>query len=150
VKVQKLAEEAENEQQVLGAGGKRRRSRLGFVEPAEQFADVVANRGDALPGDFFPDEVGDQEPEQQLTLDGSEQDGSPGPGVERFETLVRQRVNGALAGLARLCARRQIAELGQPLGLDVVLALPRPAEDPNTSSPRCTAPIPTCASASMT
>jgi hypothetical protein len=59
MKVQEPAEEAEHEQQVLGPGGKRCGSRLGLIEPVEQFADVVANRGDALPCDFFPDQVGD-------------------------------------------------------------------------------------------
>ena len=54
MKVQEPAEEAENEQQVLGPGGKRCGSRLGLLEPVEQVADVVANRGDALPRDLSP------------------------------------------------------------------------------------------------
>ena len=35
-----------------------------------------------------------------------------------------------MAGLAWLGARRQVSELGEPLGLDVVLALTGPVEDP--------------------
>ena len=50
--------------------------------------------------------------------------------AQGIEPLVGQRVDGALARLARLLARLQVAELRQPLRLDVVLALARPVEDP--------------------
>ena len=51
------------------------------------------------------------------------------PRAQRLEPLVGQRVHGPLARLARLLARLQVAELREPLRLDVVLALPRPVED---------------------
>jgi len=49
VKVEEAAEEAEDEQQVLGPRGLRRREFLGLAEPGEQVADVLADGGDALP-----------------------------------------------------------------------------------------------------
>ena len=54
VQVEKPAQEAEHQQQVLGTGGTRLREGFGFFEPDEQIADVVADRADALPGDGLP------------------------------------------------------------------------------------------------
>jgi hypothetical protein len=130
VEVEEPAQEAEHEQQVLGPRGTRPGEGLGLLETGEQIADVVADCADALPGGFLPDQVGDQQADQQLAFDRGEAHRGPGPRAERFQALVRQRVNGALPGLARLGARRQVSELGQPLGLDVVLALTGPVEDP--------------------
>ena len=48
--------------------------------------------------------------------------------LQRLEALVAERVDRALARLARLLARLEVAEPGQPLGLDVVLALAGPVE----------------------
>jgi len=45
-----------------------------------------------------------------------------------FSPLSVSVVDGARAGLARLRARLEVAELGQALGLDVVLALAGPVE----------------------
>ena len=49
--------------------------------------------------------------------------------AQRLEALVGERVDRPLARLAGLLARLEVAELGQPLGLDVVLALARPVEE---------------------
>jgi hypothetical protein len=130
VEVQEPPQEAEHEQQVLGPGGTRPGERLGLLKPDEQIADVVADRGDALPGGFLPHQVGDQQAEQQLALDGGEAHRGPGPRAKRLQALVGQCIDGARAGLTRLGACRQVSELGEPFGLDVVLALTCPVENP--------------------
>ena len=105
-------------------------ARLGLVEPRPQVGDVVAQRPDALARHLLAHEVGDQQPQQRLALDRREGDRRLRPRAQRLEPLVGQRVDRPLARLARLLARLEVAELGQPLGLDVVLAFARPVEDP--------------------
>ena len=50
--------------------------------------------------------------------------------AQRVESLVGERVDGALAGLAGLLAGVEVAEVREPLGLGVVLALAGPGEHP--------------------
>ena len=50
--------------------------------------------------------------------------------AQRLESLLGERVDGALAGLARLLAGFEVAELREPLRLGVVLALAGPVEHP--------------------
>src|SRR5262249_32675419 len=59
-----------------------------------------------------------------------QRDGGAGVVDESLPAPVGEGVDRALPGLARLCARGEVAELREPLRLDVVLALPGPVEDP--------------------
>src|SRR5207248_548777 len=81
-------------------------------------------------GRRLADQVGYKQAEEQLALDRCEKDRRARPGSQRVEPLLGQRVDGALAGLARLLPGGEVAKPGEPLRLNVVLALTGPGEDP--------------------
>ena len=84
-----------------------------------------------MPLHFFPGEdIAEEEPEQPLVAQLEDHVLAVGqPLVQHTLALRRQRVDGPLARAAGLLARLQVAQLGQPLRLDVVLALARAVED---------------------
>jgi hypothetical protein len=80
-------------------------------------SEVVAKRGHAPSRDVLADEVADQEAEQCVALDRHECDRRLGVFVERVESLLGERVDGAFAGLAGFLAGREVAELRDSLRL---------------------------------
>jgi hypothetical protein len=105
--------------------------RAAGIEARGEIGDVVPKRGEALARDHLSDQVGDQQPEEQVALDGDEACGRPGVLAERLEALLRQRVDGPLARLSRLLSRSEVPEAREPLRLRVVLALACPVQDPS-------------------
>ena len=111
--------------------GRRLGARVGLVEPLAEVGDVVAERRRGSRGSPPRRRGRDQQAEERLALERRE--ARPGCGAyvaQRLEPLVGERVDGPLAGLARLLARLEVAEPGEPLRLDVVLALAGPVEHP--------------------
>ena len=101
--------------------------RLG--DSAAHGVEVVAERSHALADDGFADEVGGEKAQERVALERREADRRLRPLAKRVETLVGERVDRALARLARLLARGEVAEPREPLRLDVVLALAGPREE---------------------
>ena len=79
-------------------------------------------------GDRFSDEVAEQEPEERVALERREAHRSLRVLAQSLEPLLRERVHRALAGLAGFASCLEVAELREPLWLDVVLALSGPVE----------------------
>jgi hypothetical protein len=100
VQLEKSPQEPDDEQQVLLAVGQLLRRPLGVVEPPADVADLVTKRSDALAGGGLADQVGDQQPLQEIALQRREAGGRTRIFAQRLEALVGERVNGALAGLA--------------------------------------------------
>ena len=103
---------------------------LGLVEPRGEVGDVLSERAEALAHRRLADEVGHEQARERLVLHPRVAHRRARPLPQRLQALVGERVDGALARLARLLARVEVAEARQALGLDVVLALPRPVVDP--------------------
>ncbi|HEU0335437.1 MAG TPA: MMPL family transporter, partial [Gaiellaceae bacterium] len=128
VQLEQPPQEADHEQQVLAPVRQQHGGRLGVVEPGLQVGDVLAQSGEARTRHVLPDEIGEQQPQQRLALQGRERDGRAGVGAECVEAPIGERVDRPFACLAGLAPRFEVAEPGQPLRLDVVLALARPVE----------------------
>ena len=109
--------------------GEQVRGALGVPEPCLEVSDVVAERADALACDLLADEVANQQAEQRVGLERCERDRRPRVRLQRGGAFVSECVDGSRARLSRLLAGREVSELGQPLGLGVVLALARPREE---------------------
>ena len=104
VQLEEAAQEAGHEQQVLLAVRERPLRGARLFEARVDVGDVVAQGGHALAGDLLADEVADQQPEQRVALQRREGDGRARVFAERLESLVGERVDGALARLAGLLA----------------------------------------------
>ena len=123
-----------DEAQILLAMREGRSAALGFHQALADVGNVLAEREQRLTGDRLAHKVADQKPKQWVALDRGDRGGGPGLVDERFPASSRQRIDGALAGLARLLAGREIAQRCQALRLGVVLALTGPGE--HASMPR--------------
>src|SRR5262249_45985130 len=95
-----------------------------------QVVDVVAQGCNPLSCRLLPHEVCDEEANQELALDRCELNRGLRPGAKRLDPFRGQRVDGSLTRLPRLLPGLEVAELGEALRLDVVLALPGPGEHP--------------------
>ena len=78
--------------------------------------------------DRFADEIADQQSEQRVALERCEAHRGLCVGAKRVEPLLGQRVHRSLPRFARLASCLEVAETGESLGLDVVLALTCPVE----------------------
>ena len=106
---------------------------LAFVESFFQVGDVVAKGHEAGSGGRLSDEVAEEESEERIALEWREAHWCLRVLVESVEPLLGERVNGAFAGLARFASCLEVAELREPLWLDVVLAFSGPVEHPPLS-----------------
>ena len=104
------------------------RRRHTLVEPCPKIGEVLPERLEALYRRVLADEVGDQEPQEWIALQGRERRGRLRVGAQGVDALLRQPVDGSLSRLARLLLRLEVAEPGEPLRLRVVLALAGPVE----------------------
>ena len=112
VEVEVAPEEVDRHEQVLATVGQVLRRTLSVVESCLEVGDVLLEGAHALARDLFAHQVADEQAEQGVALERSEGDRGGGVLLERLESLVGQRVDRALAGLAGLLARLEVAELG--------------------------------------
>jgi osmotically-inducible protein OsmY len=128
VQVEQATEKVDRKQQVGGTVRVCTGRLDGLVESCAQVGDVVAEGGEAFARHLLADKVANQQAQESVTLHRSDRDGSARIIPERVQTLVGERVHRALPRLARFLAGLQVAELREPLRLDVVLALAGPIE----------------------
>ena len=128
VQIEEPAQEAVDEVQVLLAVWQAGSPAVARVHPLAQVGDLGAQGLQAGARHLLPHQVGDEQAQERVALERRDGDRRPRVGAQRSQPLVGERVDGALAGLARLLARVQVTEAGQPLRFGVVLALARPGQ----------------------
>jgi hypothetical protein len=87
VQLQQAAHEAGHKQQVLASVGEILGARLELVDAHDQIGDVLAQRADSGPGRALADQVGNQQAQQGLALQGQEPHRRLRPRGERVEAL---------------------------------------------------------------
>src|SRR5262249_32028648 len=129
VQVQKPAQEAGGEQEVLLAVWELACALVRLVEKRTKLFEVDAQRREALAGDLLADEVAEQQPHERVALQRGDGDRRACVVGQRAATSLRKGVDGALSRLPRFLACVEVPEPGEALRFDVVLALAGPVED---------------------
>src|SRR5579864_5421058 len=133
LQLEQAAQVLGDEQEIATPVRKRRCIRFSLGDALLQLGDLITERTDAAARRPDADEVGNEQPDQELALHGRESRRCLGPFAQRRGPFDGERVHRPLPRLAGLLPRAQVTEAREPLRLDVVLALPRPVEEAATS-----------------
>ena len=126
----RLPQEAVDEQQLLAPVGQRLGRLRPLLQPRAKLPEVLAQRAEPPRVASSPTRSPISSRSSGSDFTGVNEDGRARVGAQRLEPLLRERVDRARPRAAGLRARLEVSQLREPLGLDVVLALPGPVEHP--------------------